>query len=271
MKIEAYGRVVYQNNPLAEVVSQVRFEHLGDLGEDEKLALKAEFAAAGFPAYSEAVSVSLVLQVDGNAADASSVQSIPQQKIYQYASVDGIWCVAVCCDFVGLTCNKYLGWGDFLSRLETAVQIFLGRHADAVPTRIGLRYKDVIEREPLGLDGVPWHELISSFLLGPLAPNSLAENQTAVEDEISNFNAQSLLRLDDAMLLLQSSLLTSIDAQRRAFLIDADFYNEGNLESDLLVDPKVFSARLNALHANAGAMFRRGITERLHHALRPTS
>ena len=71
------------------------------------------------------------------------------------------------------------------------------------------------------------------------------------------------------MLLLRSSLLTSIDGSKKAFLIDAEFFYDKNLEIDLLSNRDTLLSRLKTLHENAGALFRRSITERLHDALRP--
>ena len=271
MRIETSERVVYEHNPLAEVVCQVRFEKLGDLGDSETAALQAEFAAAGYPNFGEEVSFGFAQQFGPDGVAAQAPVALPQTRIRHFSSTDAVWRVSVCSEFVALTCLKYSGWGDFLPRLISVSQAFLDKHPEAKPSRLGLRYKDVVEREPLGLEGVPWHDLIQPFLLGPLAPNALATGQTATDADVGNFLSQTLLRLHDAMLLLQSSLLASVDGQRRAFLIDADFYNEGDLELDLLTKPDILTARLESLHANAGALFRRGITERLHHALRPNS
>ena len=63
--------------------------------------------------------------------------------------------------------------------------------------------------------------------------------------------------------------MSSLDGQRQAFLIDADFFYEEAVETDLFSAPSTLSSRLEKLHINAGGLFRRGITERLHHALRP--
>lgn len=52
-------------------------------------------------------------------------------------------------------------------------------------------------------------------------------------------------------------------------MIDADFYNDSGLEADLLGNDASLELRLNTLHENAGALFRRGITDTLHNALRP--
>jgi uncharacterized protein (TIGR04255 family) len=170
-----------------------------------------------------------------------------------------------------LSCFSYQSWDVFYPKFLSLAKCFFANRTEVQPTRLGLRYKDLIEREPLGLDGCAWHELIAPFLLGPLAPNSLADEQVADESDVINFLAQSQFKLDDAMLLLQSSLLATADNERRAFLIDADFYHEGSIQQEVLNDSDLLLKQLESLHSNAGALFRRGITERLHDALRRKS
>lgn len=135
-------------------------------------------------------------------------------------------------------------------------------------TRLGLRYRDVIEREPLNLAGTPWHELIRPFLLGPLSPVAL-NDLAPPEEDVGSFISQATLRLNDCSLLLQGSLLTSVDGDTRAFLIDGDFFCEGNVDGDILSNKTNLAASLELLHNNAGVLFRRCITEKLHNALGP--
>lgn len=269
MRIEPYDRVVYENNPLAEVVCQIRFAKAADLADEEKTRLRTELARMGYPALSEEVTIGFPKAVAPGELGERPQLVVEQTTVRHFASVDGAWRVSVCAEFVALTCQKYEGWDAFLPRLVEAASLLVAMRPDTEPSRLGLRYRDVVEREPVGLGGTAWHELIGGFLLGPLAPNALASGQTPAEDEVGSFLSHALLRLDNCMLLLQSSLLTSADGERRAFLIDSDFFNEGNLEPNLLQDQNLLRARLHMLHANAGALFRRCITERLHHALRP--
>jgi uncharacterized protein (TIGR04255 family) len=269
MKIEAFERVVYDHNPLAEVVCQVSFERLESFNDDDVATLRMIFANMG---YSEAQQFGMTVGLPAGilvAVSGGQQKLVQQIRVDHFGTPDGNWKVSLSPDSISLTCSKYSGWNDFLPRMLDAVSTFVGFCSTAIPVRLGLRYKDVIEREPLGLEHMPWHELIERFLLGPMAPNALAEGQTPTEDEVESFVSQSVLKLDNSMLFLQNSLLRSIDGTRRAFMIDADFYNAVDLEPNLLVKPELLQARLHGLHENAGALFRRGITATLHHALHP--
>ena len=266
MKIQATTRVVYEYNPLAEVVSQIRFMNIGEISKEEIENLLAEFSILGFTVHSEEVSYSIAHQFGPNGPLPVPVIG-PQNRIHFFSSEDGTWRASVCSEFLALSCVSDQSWDVFYPKFLSLAKCFFANSTAVQPTRLGLRYKDVIEREPLGLEACAWHELIAPFLLGPLAPNSLADGQVAEESDVMNFLAQSQFKLDDAMLLLQSSLLTTADGERRAFLIDADFYHEGSIAQEVLSDYDLLLKQLESLHSNAGALFRRGITERLHDVL----
>lgn len=269
MRIEPYKRVVYKHNPLAEVICQIRFAKVASLSAEEEAGLSTELAAMGYAVPSNEIFLAAPKIVVAPGGDPQADVVLQQTKVRHFSSSDGAWRVSVSSEFVALTCLKYESWGTFLPRLLSAERLLNNMRPDALPTRIGLRYKDLVEREPLSLGQTPWHELISSFLLGPLMPDALAVGQTVTGNEVGSLLAQALLRVDDCMLLLQSSLLRSNDDSREAFLIDSDFFHEGGLSSDLLSDESALRTKLDGLHAHAGALFRRCITERLHDALRP--
>ena len=269
MRIEPFKRVVYEHNPLAEVVCQIRFESVGELAAEVICALKSVLSDYGYSGYQEEISLSFAPQVV-NVDDVPQIPIVlPHVRIHHFVSEDESWRASICPDFLALTCLKYTKWSDFFERFIDILTCAAIVVAKAVPIRIGLRYKDVIDRETLGLTSVPWHELIAPFLLGPTMPNALANGQAASESDVDGFFSQTTLRLENSKVLLQSSLLTTIDGQKRAFLIDADFYIDEDISENLTKNIEVLKCSLDSLHANASALFRRGITERLHDALHP--
>lgn len=266
MEIFPSDRVVYEHNPLAEVVCQIRFDRLPESHYDAIQAFRKEYSCKDYPEQTEAETLGFSVQIaEGNVAHPTT---IPALKIFHNATTDGVWRVSVCSEFIALTCSKYKSWDEFLPRIRACAEAFSHYCPDTSVTRVGLRYKDVIEREPLNLEGTPWHELIRPFLLGPLSPEGINE-VAPPEEDIGSFVSQALLRLNQSSLLLQGSLLTSADGDTRAFLIDGDFFCEGSVESGILSQSELLASLLEHLHESAGALFRRCITEKLHHALGP--
>jgi uncharacterized protein (TIGR04255 family) len=267
MKIARFERVLYAHNPLAEVVCQLRFGPVGLLDSNEPESFQAELSGSLYPTRTTEQPIGITFQF----ADSGQVAPMPPPppRLYHYSSQDDSWRITVCSQFVALTCKRYESWDEFLPRMQDIVAIVAKCYPEASPTRLGLRYKDVIERDPLELDGVPWSQLVQPFLLGPFAPGALSEEGHSDDNGIANLLLQSIIKLDDCMLLLQSSLLWTPDRQRNAFLIDADFFTEHDDCERMLEETDTFRNTLDKLHNNAGALFRRCITEKLHHALGP--
>ncbi|MGY4726866.1 TIGR04255 family protein [Burkholderia pyrrocinia] len=245
----------------------MRFDRLAELESREPVEFQSTLPIASYPVRS----IEQPLTLSFHASGPVNMPALPSQpsKLYHFSSADGSTRVTLCSDFLALTTSKYESWDDFLPRLLEVVEILAKCYPATVPKRLGLRYKDVIERENLKLDGVPWHDLVKPFLLGPLAPNALADGFVPDDSDVDNMLSQSILRLEDCMLLLQSSMLWSVDRQRRAFLIDADFFTEDAICVEMVRESSVIRDALDKLHNNAGALFRRCITGRLHDALNP--
>lgn len=268
MKIQTYDRVQYDHNPLAEVICQVRFPFAPSLSDSVPEALLNSLATLGYTERSEEQVFSISIAFPPQVPSEASPNRPPTSKIFHLASASDAFKVSICADFVALSCNKYLNWEDFRLRFLETYKVVRDAINPAYPVRIGLRYKDVIERESLGLDGVAWSELIKPFLLGPLGACALSEDISNSEDSVAAFVTQATIRLDECDLVLQSALLRSAEGDRTAFLIDSDFFAE-NGDSECYQDDEQLVALLAHLHNHAGSLFRRGITETLHAALGP--
>lgn len=271
MKIAPSNRVKYAHNPLAEVVCQLRFDRLIELDSNEPTEFQAAISDSAYSIRTVEQPLSLSLHVATTGPVNVPQLPAPPARVFQFANDDSSWRVSLCSEFVAITTNRYESWDEFQPRVLELVDAFAKCYPRATPKRLGLRYKDVIERESLGLTDTPWHELVQPFLLGPLAPGALSDGAPPEESEIGNFLLQSRLKLEDCMLLLQSTLLRSVDGNRQAFLIDGDFFTEDANCQEMLFDAAIFQDALNKLHTNAGALFQRCITGKLHHALSPES
>ncbi|MBB6582769.1 TIGR04255 family protein [Ralstonia solanacearum] len=269
MKISQSARVQYENNPLAEVICQIRFHRLTELDSTEQASFSAALGEHGYLLSGKEQINEITLEIGASVQQFGAGKS--PRSIFHYTSGDANWRLSVCSEFMALSCSRYTNWSDFLSRMTAAAGAFAACFPEAIPTRIGLRYKDVIEREALDLNGARWDELVSPFLLGPLMPGALADGEVPLDGDVANMLSQTLLQLDDCRLLLQSAILLAIDGNKRAFLIDADFFEEGDLPPAHLHEECALSRCLEKLHNNAGSLFRRCITEKLHAALRPRS
>ena len=271
MKISKTSRVEYEHNPLAEVVCQVRFAPTAAFQKNLPEALVACLVADGFVVASQEQSFSIELAMGPvGQQGAPAPPQVPTTHVFHHSTEDGIWKASVATDFCAITCTKYQNWDQFYPQVVRLCERVANYSDPLHATRVGLRYKDLIERDLLGLGNVPWHRLIAPFVLGPMAFKSLCDDQIDT-DELSyeSFFSQSTIRLDDCDLLLQSILLRSTEGDSTAFLIDADFHLKGNSAEPLYKDGEELIRVLSTLHDNAGSLFRRSITDELHVALGP--
>jgi uncharacterized protein (TIGR04255 family) len=270
MKIKTMERVVYEHNPLVEVVCQLRFDSIVSLESGPPSRFSEDFASIDFPIATIEQQSSLQIDMDPIADGGSgevqvTLPNIP--AIYHFSSADKQRKISISANFISFSCARYEGWEGFRAAFLEVVNAFFLAYEWPSFVRLGLRYKDLIARENLGLEGTPWKELLSPLVSGIFAHENyfsgMALNESCVDQQVS----QVLLRLDDCDLLLQSALLRSAGTEaRQAFLIDADFFRESPQYS---IEMCKLGEIIDDLHKSAGSIFRHCIEEKLHVALGP--
>lgn len=270
MKIRKSQRVVYRNNPLLEVVCQLSFDDVLALESDGPKEFQQQVASASYPKLEVEKRASVQILTGSSAVENGvdvNTQRSAAPPVYHFSSPNGEWKISICSKFFALSCAEYTDWAEFRGRFVEAFEHFRSLYPFVRITKAGLRYKDVIERDQLGLNNVLWKDLLQPFVLGPLASENLSEDLSLIEKAIRQASTQTLLSLEDCMVLLQSALLHSIDVpSKEAFLIDSDFFSD---TSRVEVDGLQIYALIDKLHSNAGDLFRLCIKETLHHALSP--
>jgi uncharacterized protein (TIGR04255 family) len=260
MQIQKADRVLYQSNPLAEVVCQARVVRSSSF-EDPTSALSRLHEVGFVEPFTPPATLNVNIGPPGGVT--------PSQTFVQAfgaTTADGQWSVTFSAEAFALTCNQYTTWFEFLPRFLEVERVYAAAVGSPHVLRLGLRYKDVVDRERLGLEGQPWHTLIKPFLLGPLANGVFVDSEAIPESQVKGSLTHSVIELHNCMMILQSALLRSVEEPKHTvFLIDTDFFREFGEPTPLKQDQ--LATTLDELHENAGAMFRRGITEDLHAAL----
>ena len=256
---------MYEKNPIIEVLAQVRFDRLDALMAGPSVMLKALFNECGF--LTETTEQSASIQINfGSSTEQPSPPFIPVPPVFHYVAADEQSKLSVCADFVAVSCNKYVDWTQFKSRLIPVFTSFAEMNPHLNVIRIGLRYRDLIERENLGLQGVPWGELLAPIICGVFGAQDFFEDDAIKEQAVEQQVSQVLLNFGESKLLLQSALLRSTDElSTQAVLIDSDFYCELPEKMVASMVEKV----IDSLHENADAVFRRCIKDKLHVAFQP--
>ena len=178
---------------------------------------------------------------------------------FEFADANGIWRVSLTREFVALTCSQYSRWEEFRERLEAILEALVAEYGPAFFSRIGLRYKNIITRSALGLEDVPWSELLEEWVIGELSRED-------VNSEVEQAAREVVLRLDqyDARVRVQHGLAERDPPTGEiSYLIDCDYYTRNNTE--------VSNARavLDFLNQQSGCLFRWYVRDRLQTAMDP--
>lgn len=253
-------RCVYRENQLADVICQLRFPEILTIGttvpDQFQEAIRAEF-----PRFSSR-----------QEAPAPKITGVPgqltlqnQQPVtnYQFASADNVWRINLTSKFISLSCSKYSCWEEFAGLLDKPLAAFIQIYKPAYFERVGLRYLNFISRFDLGLEGVPFSELIAPCYLGLLAEEDVNERTTTR----SGVDADIALRGGCRVKLHAGPGMVKRNGkaeQEVKFIFDQDLYMPGQVPVNLS------AGALQTLHSQAYSIFRGAITDKLHEALEPT-
>ena len=252
-------RCRYRNNPLAEVICQLRFPEILAVSAQPPVefqeAIRKEYP--GFIRRQEFPAP----RISGSGGNLT-VQKQPPITNYQFSSPDGVWRVNLTGNFISLTCSRYTCWEDFAARLDKPLAAFIQLYKPAYFERVGLRYLNFISRSQLGLEGVPYRQLIAPCYLGPLAEEDVQEDSASR----CSVDAEMALRGGCRVKLHAGPGLVKRGNQEDKevkFIFDQDLYMPGQLPLNLV------AGALQTLHGQADSIFRGAITDKLHEAMEP--
>lgn len=263
MKFQRRERVIYERNPLAVVICQIQFSRI--LRVDAELP--TEFQArvrADYPNLDVAdklLHLNAALRQGLEGGSQSSEQTILGAREFHFSDLDKKWTATLSSNFVALTANSsYERWELYRKRLKDLIQAVFDIYGPPTVTRIGLRYQDVLTRKLIGVDDhVPWTELVKPFLL------SVFTSTDVPETDVKQLENSVVIGLEPGSLQFRTSLVQNVESKEQGFLIDSDFFLEGNQRTDVTSIIRT----LDDFNTQAGAVFRWCITERLHNALGP--
>jgi uncharacterized protein (TIGR04255 family) len=247
------ARTIYRQNPLAEVICQLRFPTILRIdAEREPAALFQERIRGQYPLYEEKPLAGASLP-----AQLQQLINLPGGQLERhFFSDDQLWHVSLNRDFIALSCKRYTRWEAFQQHLENPRASFEEVYAPSFYSRIGLRYKNVIQRSRYNLNGVGWGEL--------LKPHVAAEFSSAdIVADINQSAHQVSFKLDQFEGIVQVRHgLTDIGGEQ-CYTIDADFFANARTELNNV------AAVLDYFNGQTRRLFHWCITERLHEAMEP--
>jgi len=252
-------RCRYRQPQLAEVICQLRFPDI--------LSIQTN-APAG---YQETIRDQFPLYMRRQELSAPSISGIPgnltlqkQEPVinHQFATPDGIWRVNLTSKFISLTCSRYTDWETFAAHLDKPLASFIQVYKPAPFNRVGLRYLNFISRVQLGLEGIPFSELIKPCYLGLLAEDDITENAVSRNTVGCEMAIRGGCRVKIHAGPGKVKRGSKEDPEIK-FIFDQDLYMNGPVPANLV------PGALQTLHSQADAIFRGAITPKLHEAMEP--
>ena len=256
-------RVIYEKNPLATVICQLRFAPILRIDADPPAEFQERIRQT-YPLLREkSPETSIDLPSDLPEGIANLVRaSIPtqlKQRAYDFISADETWTVGLTRDFLALSTTKYRRWEEFRDQLAEALEAFQQTYSPAFFTRIGLRYQDLIQRSKLNLGETQWSDLLKPQIAGVLSSLEIAPS---LEESLT----QLLIQFpdDSGKVRIKHGLVQTPDTNNEeCYLIDSDFFTDQRIET------KDASNRLDYFNRQSGRLFRWCVQDRLHEAMGP--
>lgn len=249
-------RCSYRKNQLGEVICQLRFPEILTIEANAPVEFQ-EAIRATFPRYSSRKETPAPKLVNGR------LEPQNPNNNYQFVSEDGHWRVNLTSTFISLACNQYTCWEDFAKMLDMPLAAFIKIYRPAFFERVGLRYLNFISRKNLGLDTIPFRDLIQPQYLGILADEQLPETATArntVDAELA-IRGGCRAKIHAGPGLVKRG---GVESKEIHFIFDQDLFMLGNIAINLS------AGALETLHSQADSIFRAAITDTLHDAMEPT-
>lgn len=253
------SRRLFRNNPLLEVICQLRFPQILSIGArvpvDFQEAIRDEF-----PKYTvqKEVPAPKITGAPGN----FSLQNQPEVINYQFASSDNTWRVNLTNGFISLACSRYTQWEDFAKKLDKPLASFIQVYKPAYFERVGLRYINAFSRKALGLEGVPFRELFQSCYLGVMAEEDVEESATArcSTDVEMSLRGGCRLKLHAGPGMIKRAGVNDPEVR---FILDNDLFMAGNIPVNLS------AGAMQTLHQHADSLFLGAVTQRMLEAMEP--
>jgi len=258
-----YKRVIYEKNPLVEVVCQLRFPAILSI-EAETPAEFQKGISELFPLYEEKIELQQTIsgqidfpQINTNGIS-NPVSTVTSSKIYLFSSEDKNQVINLTRTFISLAMRKYRCWEEFNNYLVKPIELLQKIYGVNFLTRIGLRYIDLFKKSYLGLSDTPWKELIKTPIAGVLSSE-------IDESSIDTYNSDFALSLkdDDIQIYVRTMLLREAKSSELCFVLDSDLFTQ--TRTAIAESPNI----LKKLNINANKILQFAIQEKLHNAMNP--
>ena len=248
-------RILFTKNPLEQVVCQLKFPTILSISANEPHEFQ-ELIRHDYPVFTREVTEAVPQEISAILRQIGGVTGVNEAVHYKFTSDDATRVATLNKEFIALTELNYQKWEDFYTELEKIRAALEKIYEPAFYTRIGLRYVDVIDKQKLEIEEIPWSDLLIPEFIGALKDRDVGTSIKLMREDLS---IDLSTEIPDANVRVQHGLIKQDNPH--VYFIDADFYVENRRKSDDI--PGILSS-FNEL---AGNLFRWSISPRLRKVL----
>lgn len=249
-------RVIFEINPIQEVICQLRFPTILAIGTQSPAAFQDKLRQ-DYPLYEQEETV-----FPRELSDIISKLPVPKPTegiIHKFLTADSERYISLSPEFIALSESSYVRWEYFRQEIERAKQALEEIYKPAFYTRIGLRYRDIVDREKVNLADASWHELLRAPMIGMLGDPEVAALVDGIQSQVS-------VKLDEApgaFATIRHGLVQVSPSKQQVYVIDTDLYSTERKSTNDVFDT------LDRFNRILGNFFRWAITPKLQDGLRP--
>ena len=166
--------------------------------------------------------------------------------------------VALSRESLSLKTTNYTRWEAFRDQLENIRGTLEQIYRPASYDQLSLGYVNIIRRSILGLENVPWAELLNPSVGGEMTAPEFGESIDSTSREL-----HCKLDGDNCFLSLRTGIAFAGPSKEKCFLINCVFHTHKRTEFANVADT------FNTFNRASGNLFRWAIRDRLRDALQP--
>lgn len=247
--------VRYQKAPLIDTIFQLRFSPILQI-ETEIPASFQEKIRHKYPEYT--TENQFHQEISGNVESNQFINEtrLTTTKIHVFSDSGEQTIVRLTRDSISLQTKNYRGWSIFKEDLLDVLHAFYDSYNGFAPTRIGLRYINILERTQLGLEkNIPWKTLLNDLFIGFYADDKYCS-------DISSFDVKTNISLSSNFgINIALASVVNVNSNEPCLRLDFDCYSSSIAEN--------ISEDIEMLHDYDEEFFFHAIKPELHEAMQP--
>jgi len=220
VELPAPDRRILKNNPLQQVVCQVRFDE-ADALSDRKTARRFFDKLGGvdgpFPKFAQILAQRVIINPQAGPGETPTTE---QQRGWRFSNAAGDCHITLLPDSLALETTSYPGWDEFAPHLQLALDVLAEEADPAIEQRLGLRFVNLIIHDKVR-SGPDWNGYIVADLLAPAQHLRLGSGIVATQHRV-------VLDLgEDLRCILSYGLAPDANGTGRpGYILDLDVFRE---------------------------------------------